>query len=100
VVDYIQRLVAYTRSGGHFQVGVSPRGTLALVRASQAWAYVNNRQHVVPEDVQAVLASVLEHRLQGSANHTGHEGVSLVNQLFNNVDVLNSGKSNQHIKVS
>lgn len=100
VVDYIQRLVAYTRSGGHFQVGVSPRGTLALVRASQAWAYVNGRQHVVPEDVQAVLASVLEHRLRGSANHTGHEGVSLVNQLFNNVDVLSGDTSKNTTKAS
>lgn len=88
VVDYIQRLISYTRSGGHFQVGISPRGTLALVRASQAWAHLHGRNHVVPEDVQAVLPSVLEHRLRGSANHSGHEGVSLVNQLFNQVDVL------------
>lgn len=88
VVDYIQRLIACTRSGGHFQVGISPRGTLALVRAAKAWAYVHHRSHVVPEDVQAVLGSVLEHRLRGSANHSGHEGVSLVNQLFNQVDVL------------
>jgi len=93
VVDYIQRLVAYTRTGGHFHIGISPRGTLALVRASQAWAFVQGRNHVVPEDVQAVLGSVLEHRLRGSANHSGHEGASLVNQLFNNVDVLNDKAS-------
>ncbi|HBF08187.1 MAG TPA: AAA family ATPase [Gammaproteobacteria bacterium] len=89
VVDYIQRLVGLTRSGGPFHVGVSPRGTLALVRASQAWAFLHGRNHVVPEDVQAVMRHVLEHRLQGSANHSGHEGASLVNQLFNQVDVLN-----------
>jgi len=88
VVDYIQRIVAKTRSGGVFQHGLSPRGTLGLVRASKSWAYVSGRNHVVPEDVQAVLSSVLEHRLRGSVNHSGHEGMSLVHRLLNDVDVV------------
>lgn len=88
LVDYIQRIVHFTRTSPGFAYGLSPRGTLALVRSSQAWAYVDGRQHVVPEDVQQVLPSVAEHRLRGSADHTGHEGSSLVQRLLTEVDVV------------
>ncbi|MBL4868608.1 MAG: MoxR family ATPase [Pseudomonadales bacterium] len=88
IVDYIQRLVHFTRTSPGFAYGLSPRGTLALVRSSQAWAYVDGREHVVPEDVQQVLPSVAEHRLRGSADHTGHEGSSLVQRLLSEVDVV------------
>ena len=88
LVDYIQRLVHYTRTSPGFAYGLSPRGTLALVRSSQAWAYVDGRQHVVPEDVQKVVPAVVEHRLRGSADHTGHEGMSLVQRLLTEVDVI------------
>jgi len=88
VVDYVQRLVSKSRSGAPFHIGISPRGTLALVQAARAWAYLHHRSHVVPEDIQAVLPSVFEHRLRGSANQSGHDGVSLVNVLLNDVDVL------------
>ncbi|MBV1880519.1 MAG: MoxR family ATPase [Pseudomonadales bacterium] len=88
IVDYIQRLVHYTRTSSGFTYGLSPRGTLALVNSAQAWAYVDGREHVVPEDVQKVLPSVAEHRLRGSADHTGHEGSGLVQRLLSEVDVV------------
>lgn len=88
VIDYIQRLVAFSRQPALNQVGLSPRGTLALVAASKAYALVEGRAHVVPEDVQAVLAPVAEHRMQGSQDITGHAGASVVQQMLSDVDVI------------
>ena len=62
-LDYVQALVAHTRESGKFNAGLSPRGALALVRASQAWAMMAGHHGVHPEDVQAVLPSVVQHRL-------------------------------------
>ncbi|MES2663795.1 MAG: MoxR family ATPase [Pseudomonadota bacterium] len=88
VVSYIQRLVHASRTRPGFNYGLSPRGTLAIVRASQAWALIQGRSHIVPEDVQAILPSVVEHRVRGSLDHAGHEGVSLVQTLLHEVDVI------------
>lgn len=58
--DYIVNLVQATRKNG---AGVSPRGTLALLRASQGYAMTEGREYVVPEDIKAVAVPVLAHRL-------------------------------------
>jgi MoxR-like ATPase len=63
LIDYIQALLQYSRQSGHFICGLSPRAGLALIHASKAWACVQNRDHVIPEDVQAVLPAVTNHRL-------------------------------------
>ncbi|RFA28224.1 AAA family ATPase [Alkalilimnicola ehrlichii] len=63
LIDYVQALLAHTRTCGHYRVGLSPRAGLALLRAAQAWALLNNRDAVYPEDVQAVFPSVANHRL-------------------------------------
>lgn len=62
VLDYIQRLVAKTRVSQEYH-GLSPRGVLALKRASQAYAYVCGQDNVAIDDVQAVFAVVANHRL-------------------------------------
>ncbi len=62
-LDYVQALVAHTRESGKFNAGLSPRGAIALVKASQAWAMMAGHSGVHPEDVQAVLPSVVRHRL-------------------------------------
>ncbi len=62
VLDYIQKLVAKTRSSQEYH-GLSPRGVLALKRAAQAYAYVSGQSNVAIDDVQAVFAAVAEHRL-------------------------------------
>lgn len=64
LIDYVQALLNYTRQSGRFVSGLSPRAGLGLVRAAKAWAYIEGRDFVLPEDVQSVLASVVEHRLQ------------------------------------
>jgi MoxR-like ATPase len=64
LLDYLQALVRHTRESGHFEAGLSPRATIAWLRAAQAWALLHGRSGVLPEDVQAVLKPVAGHRLQ------------------------------------
>jgi len=66
LLDYVQDLTAFTRASPHFMVGLSPRAGLALLRASQSWAFMDGRDHVIPEDVQAVFAWVVGHRLRSA----------------------------------
>ena len=71
VVDYVLALVHATRAPGVFADGLSPRAALALLQAARAWAALEGRDHVTPDDVQAVLLPVCAHRLhaaQGSAD--------------------------------
>ncbi len=63
LLDYVQALLAATRNAPHWELGLSPRAGLALLRAARAWAMIDGRPQVVPEDVQAVLPNVAEHRL-------------------------------------
>ena len=70
LIDYVQALVAYTRTAPQWQAGLSPRAALALVAAARAWALLDDRDHVLPEDVQAVLPGVAIHRLRPSGEAT------------------------------
>lgn len=76
---YIARLAAATRENPLIRLGVSPRGSLALVRMSQAAAWLSGRDYVVPSDVQFVLFDVFEHRLvlnaQARINNTTAHGL-------------------------
>jgi MoxR-like ATPase len=64
LVDYVHALVLASRGNGAFAEGLSPRAALALVQAARAWAALEGRDHVIPEDVQAVLVPVCAHRLR------------------------------------
>lgn len=63
VARYAARIVAATRNHADLRLGASPRGTLALARGSQAYAYLHNRPYVTPDIVKAIAGPVLEHRL-------------------------------------
>jgi MoxR-like ATPase len=63
VYAYAVRLAAATRNHAHARIGVSPRGVIALSRAAQAYALTGGRDHVVPEDIQALTQAVFAHRL-------------------------------------
>ena len=69
VQDYILAIVEATRSHEKIRLGVSPRGSLALLRASQAWAGISGRDYVIPDDVKAVCCDVLSHRLLCRGSH-------------------------------
>ncbi|MEE2893774.1 MAG: AAA family ATPase [Pseudomonadota bacterium] len=89
LLDYLQRIVAHSRNASEFAWGLSPRGALALLRAAQAWAFIDGRDFVLPEDVQAVLPSVVEHRLREAAGQGGGiSGVALAQRLMAVVDVV------------
>ena len=63
LLDYVQDLVAATRSGRWFLQGLSPRAGIALVRAAKAQALLSGRDYVAPDDVQAILPQTIAHRL-------------------------------------
>ncbi len=63
IKQYIVDIVSMTRDSERVRLGVSPRGTLALMRASQAWAACDGRDFVLPDDVKAVAVPVLAHRI-------------------------------------
>ena len=60
---YILDIVTATRCSEYIRLGVSPRGSIALLRAAKAYAFVMGRNYVVPDDVKAVMGEVLAHRL-------------------------------------
>lgn len=64
LLDYVQILLQTTRSSNKFNQGLSPRAGLALIGSARAWALMEGRQSVLPEDIQAVLPAVVDHRLQ------------------------------------
>jgi MoxR-like ATPase len=68
LLDYAQALLGTTRNSPRYRHGLSPRAGLALLRASRAWAFLEGRTAVLPEDVQAVLAAVVGHRLAAAAD--------------------------------
>jgi len=70
LLDYVQALVAHTRAAPQWQAGLSPRAALGLIAAARAWALLAGRDHVLPEDVQAVLPGVAIHRLRPSGEAT------------------------------
>ncbi|MCP9820344.1 MoxR family ATPase [Synechococcus sp. Cruz-9H2] len=86
LVDYVLDLLARSRSSGMGGMPLSPRAGLALVAAARAWSLLEGRDHVLPDDVQAVLAPVCEHRLDGGQPR--HEPGELSRELGRGVDGL------------
>lgn len=89
LVDYVQSLAHATRQGDFFAEGMSPRAAIALLQAARAWAALEGRDHVLPEDVQAVLIPVIAHRLRPLRSVSGKVSASseLLAQLMLKVAV-------------
>ncbi|MCB1890993.1 MAG: AAA family ATPase, partial [Rhodocyclaceae bacterium] len=66
LIAYVQALAEHTRRSPDFEAGLSPRAALSLLRAARAWALIDRRDLVLPEDIQAVLPAVAGHRLHPS----------------------------------
>jgi MoxR-like ATPase len=64
LLDYAQALIVRTRGAADLKLGLSPRAGQGLIRAAQAWSLLAGRRAVLPEDLQAVLPSVVAHRLE------------------------------------
>lgn len=72
LLDYLQEIIRYSRESGIFQKGLSTRAALALSEVSKAYAFIQGRDFVTPEDVKTMLPFVIAHRLQLRA-HSSHE---------------------------
>jgi len=70
LLDYCQGIIKYTRESSEYHCGLSPRAGLALLTAAKAWAFMDRRDAVIPEDIQAVLAAVAGHRLRAGSTQS------------------------------
>ncbi len=80
LLDYVQAIVEHTRRSADYAAGLSPRAALALVQCARAWALIEGRDKVLPEDLQAVLPGVASHRLRSAqgASRTRDTGADLI----------------------
>jgi MoxR-like ATPase len=89
LLDYLQAMLAHTRSNARYAEGLSPRAGLALLAAARAWAWLDGRNHVIPEDLQNVVAPVVGHRLHAVHGEGGRalHGRELIAQLVQAVPI-------------
>lgn len=81
LIDYVQALVEQTRHDPAFIHGLSPRAALAMLAAGRAWAFMEGRDMVLPEDIQAVFGSVAGHRLRLTQGN-GHASANSLADLI------------------
>lgn len=84
VEDFLIRLVNATRDHREISLGASPRATLALYKTSQALAAIQNRDHVLPDDIKYLAVPVLSHRLKlkPEAELRGHTSIDIIKQIL------------------
>lgn len=87
VMDYIMDIVGATRSSEEIQLGVSPRGTIALFKACQAYAAINGRDYIIPEDVKAMAPRVLNHRIITKGRNNMEYNERLIERLLDTIEV-------------
>jgi MoxR-like ATPase len=87
LLDYVQAILRHTREAARYTHGLSPRAGLALLSASRAWALLDTRDAVIPEDVQAVLPGVVSHRLQAIGEYSKQNSNVLVGELIEAVAI-------------
>jgi MoxR-like ATPase len=93
LVDYLMRVVAATRDSETLDLGVSPRGTLALFRAAQALALTEGRDYCLPDDIKRLILPVFAHRLvvnsrfSSSLNRRSEEAEEVLREIMKTVSV-------------
>jgi MoxR-like ATPase len=87
LLDYAQSILRHTRESARYVHGLSPRAGLSLLAASRAWALLDGRNAVIPEDVQAVLPGVASHRLQSVQDVQISDGDKLARELIEAVAI-------------
>lgn len=80
LLDYVQAILRHTRESPRYTHGLSPRAGLALLSAARAWALIDGRDSVIPEDVQTILPGVVSHRLQGE--YQNNDSATLARELI------------------
>jgi MoxR-like ATPase len=87
LIDYVQALVRRTRESPDIDIGLSPRGALALVAAAKAHAYVEHHSGVFPDDIQAVFTAIAGHRLKPAGNTTYRSAAELCQHVLDSVAI-------------
>ena len=87
IIEYVQNLLDASRTWGSGVLGLSPRAGMAMVRAARAWAWMEDRDMVIPEDVQAVAESVMAHRLSPMTNNASDAGWEIAREILRSVAV-------------
>ncbi|MEX2281646.1 MAG: MoxR family ATPase [Gemmatimonadota bacterium] len=92
IVDYLMAIVRATRTDDRLRIGVSPRGAIGLFRAARAYALVQGRRYLVPDDIQALVAPCLAHRLlpigASAATAEAHDtGAAILEELISEIPV-------------
>jgi len=87
IIDYCLDILNYSRSSNRFRHGLSPRAGLGLLRAARAWAMVEGRDYVAPDDVQQVLPAVVSHRLAQETEQGMHADPSVAAQILDAVPI-------------
>ena len=87
LVDYIQELVRHTRESPDIDIGLSPRGALALAAAAKAHAFVEHHSGVFPDDIQSVFAAVAGHRLKPAGNTSFRSAAELCQHVLDTVAI-------------
>jgi MoxR-like ATPase len=87
LLDYVQVILRHTREEARYTHGLSPRAGLALLSAARAWALLDGRDAVIPEDVQAILPGVVSHRLQAVGAYARQNSAVQVRELIEAVAI-------------
>ncbi len=87
LLDYVQAILRHSRESSRYQHGLSPRAGLSLLAAARAWALLDGRDAVIPEDVQAVLPGIASHRLVDAQNTQASDGEQLARELIEAVAI-------------
>jgi MoxR-like ATPase len=87
LLDYVQALIAHTRRSQDFVNGLSPRAGLGVLNAARAWAFLDGRLEVIPEDVQAIWSCVASHRLSPVDGYAALSNTHVVDRILADVAI-------------
>ncbi|MFI0376053.1 MAG: AAA family ATPase [Candidatus Thiodiazotropha sp.] len=87
LIDYCQDILSFSRTSPDYRHGLSPRAGLAILQGARAWAMIEGRNMVLPEDLQAILPATIGHRLQPAGDSAEPQGDSLVMNLISSVPI-------------
>jgi MoxR-like ATPase len=87
LLDYLQNLLEFSRVSADYSNGLSPRSGLAILHCAKAWALLHGHEHVLPEDIQAILPSVIGHRLKPAQEVAVSSAESVAESLIQQVPI-------------
>ncbi|MFP4661900.1 MAG: AAA family ATPase [Halanaerobiales bacterium] len=89
IKDYIVNIVALSRQHKDLELGVSPRGSIALMKLGQAWAFLDGRDYIIPDDIKEIAAAVLGHRIiiKAESRLRGRKADIIIKDLLTGTEV-------------